>query len=207
MRVPQDPGVPTPPAPAKPKPPPVSWHQPSPCLFTASDPDAARGRAGVGSTLQIMDTGDGRPDWITPDSSGIVYQAEGQAQAILALERIRGELSRPGLSSRAVVTTLGIDPAPFVALGVTSCMVECYAQAGAEPYGDLAHMAWQAHHDGWPHVIPTLGVYDAIGLQWYLDHNGGPANFRHGHWRGGPLAIYLAEGMTDTGSWPILAVL
>lgn len=158
-------------------------------------------------TILVAVTGNERPDWTaTVGGAGKVYQAEGEIQAAAAAAVIEFEAPAWGRFSRAVVTTLGIDPAPFVALGVTSCMVECYAQAGDEPYGDLHRMTWQAHHDGWPHVIPVVGVYDSIGLAYYVAR-GGAGDFKGGHWRGGPLGIYLAEGMTDTGSWPTLAAL
>jgi hypothetical protein len=183
-----------------------SWLLPSPALFTASDPNAAHGKAGVGTVLDLF-RGTDRPDWETPSDTGRVYQAEGSAQAADALNAIMADRNAGWHGDTAVVTGLGIDPVPFVKLGVTSCMVECYAQAGDQPYGNIAHMRWQALHDGWPHVIPTLGVYDNIDLAHYLALNGGAGNFKHGRWRGGPLAIYLAEGMTDTGSWPTLAAL
>jgi hypothetical protein len=189
------------------KTPPASWHTPSAILFTSSDPDQAAGKRGVGTTLLIADTGDGRPDWVTADGSGCVYQDEGSGQEDRALARIEAELGKRGLVNRGLVTTLGLDPAPFVALGVTSCFVECYAQAGDHPYGNIRWMSWQAKHDGWPHVVPVLGVYGAAALSHYLDLNGGAHNFAGPHWLGGPLAIYLAEGMSDTGSWGTLAAL
>lgn len=189
----------------KAKPPRASWLTPSAIMFTASDPDQAHGKRGVGTTLLIADTGDGRPDWVTADGSGCVYQDEGSGQEDAALSRIEAELNKPGLVNRGLVTTLGLDPAPFVALGVTSCFVECYAQAGDSPYGDIRRMSWQAKHDGWPHVVPVLGVYGPTSLEHYFALNGGAGNFTGPHWRGGPLAIYLAEGMSDTGSWGTLA--
>ena len=183
---------------------PRSWTLPSPCLFTASDPHAADGR-NVPTVLQIIGGPSVRPDRITTAGPpGVVYQAEGPVQAAAAARRIAAD---GGAGNRAIVSGLGIDPAPFIALGVTSVMVECYAQAGDQPYGNLPRMLWQAKHEGWPHAIPVLGVFDNVDLEHYIELNGGPANFKGGHWRGCPLAIYLAEGMTDTGSWPSLAAL
>lgn len=182
-----------------------SWTLPSPVVFTASNPHACDGHK-VGTVLTIIDRSDGRPDWNAVGHTARVYQVEGAAEVGPALTELElDDSTHANADGRAVVTTLGIDPAPFVKLGVTSCMVECYAQAGNDPYANIQRMRWQAKHDGWPHVIPVLGVYDDVGLQRYIDLNGGPAAFRGGHWRGGPLAIYLGEGMTDTGSWVTLA--
>jgi hypothetical protein len=184
---------------------PRSWNLPSPILFTASDPHAADGKAGVATILQVVSTPGVRPTWGTPDGKGRVYQAEGNDQATEALAQIEAESFH---GDRAVVTN-GLDApvvAEFTALGVTSWMVECYAQAGDQPYGMIGEMIQNARAHGMPRVIPTLGVYDNISLQHYLDLNGA-GHFRHGHWNGGPLAIYLAEGMGDTGSWPTLATL
>lgn len=202
-----------------PPPPPLyprSWTLPSPVIFTASDPHAADGKAGVGTILLILNRDPNRPDWLAagPGSTqggGKVYQAEGNDQAEAALAQIAADRADMGSAfppNVAVVTNGLVAPYPsrFVAAGVTSCMVECYAQAGDEPYGDLKRMTWQAHHDGWPHVIPVLGVYDNIDLAHYFTINGA-GSFKGGHWHGGPLGIYLAEGMTDTGSWPTLATL
>jgi hypothetical protein len=176
-------------------------------MFTASDPGEAIGKAGVGTVLYIQDHGDDRPDWVTQDRSAWAFQAEGGVEAKVAAS-VAAEVKASGQgSSFAVITNLGINPAPFIALGITSVMVECYVQAGDYPYGNVARMRWQAKQEGWPHVIPVLGVFDSFTLQHYLDLNGGAKPFAKAHWKGGPLGIYLAEGMTDTGSWPTLASL
>ena len=175
-------------------------------MFTASNSDAANGEAGVATVLTIINEESGRPDWIARGHRAMVFQAEGSVEAADALPAIDAAKEAGDIADgSAVVTNLGIDPEPFIQRGVTSCFVECYAQAGDYPYGNIAHMHWQAKRDGWPHVVPTLGVYDAVDLAHYFALNGGIKPFAKGHWRGGPLAIYLAEGMSDTNSWPSLA--
>jgi hypothetical protein len=190
-----------------------SWNHPSVTIFTVSNPEACVDPAtgnlykGVGTQLIILRSG-ARPDWqAVGPTPGRVYQAEGNTQAAEALESIGADKSGGYVGDTAVVTTLGIDPKPFQQLGVTSCFCEVYAQAGDEPYGDIARMRWQAKQDGWQFVVPTLGIYDEIALSHYFPLNGGAKNFALGHWKGGPLAFYLGEGLTDTGSWPTLATL
>lgn len=184
-----------------------SWALPGPLIFTASDPSQASGRKGVGTELLIMDTGDGRPDWRSADGAGVVYQVEGGTQDSAALDRVRAELGDATIQHRAIVTTLGVDPTPFLELGVTTCLPECYLQSG--PLQLRAY--WQAGHDGWPFVWPAVGVYDGIALSRYVDPvetvDGEPVSWPglralFGEWAG-----YLAEGFTDTASWVTLAAL
>lgn len=175
----------------------------SPIYFTASNPQACDNQKSARTILRIIPGREGeRPDW---DSDTIrVYQAEGTLEAKDALNNLTVDLSNGFLKDKAIgiVTTLGIDPKPFQMYNQPIyCMVECYAQAGNDPYGRIQRMRWQAKHEGWKHIIPTLGVYDNIDLQHYLALNGGDKAFANGHWHGGPLAIYLGEGMTDTNSW------
>lgn len=176
-------------------------------MFTASDPSQASGKAGVGTELLILDKGDGRPDWTTPGGAGIVYQVEGAVEDTAALARARADLDNPLVVHRAVICTLGVDPAPWLELGITTCMPECYLEQG--PTG--LRKAWQAHEDGWPWVWPVCGVYGQWPLSLYVP----PMPTAGGEdigWPGLPLpghtwGIYLAEGMTDTGSWSTLASL
>lgn len=194
--LPADIGAPlAPPAPPPPVKPAPSWTLPGPVIFTASDPGQATGKAGVGTVLVIEDRGDGRPDWIPQGTPGRVYQAEGGDQAIAALARLIGDGLTPGAT--ALVSTLGIDPAPFVARGLTTVMVECYLQGQANA---LDKLDYALDVEGWTDAIPIVGVFDNVGLSQYvpwLRDRGLLASKRWG--------IYLAEGVTDTGSWATLA--
>lgn len=129
------------------------------------------------------------------DGWGIVGQAESEGQYAQTVELLQPRT----VAHRAVVSTLGLDPAAALSAGVNVCMVECYRQADAV-HGDLARMVWQARHDGWPFVWPIVGVYDGIGLDVYVDQLRSLGYLASGMW-----GIYLGEGMTDTGSWPTLA--
>lgn len=182
----------------------------SPVIFTASNPEAAHGHR-YGSLLVELRGGE-RPDWREPDDALRVYQAEGPTEAAAAATQIDIDRAQGYLGPAAIVTGLGINPAPFVQRQIAAVFVECYAEAGL-PNTSIPRMRWQARRDGWPpqvRLVPTLGVYDTWHLNLYLDFlgggpdipgNGGRAAFKAGHWHGGPLSIYLGEGMTDAGSW------
>lgn len=167
-------------------------------MFTASDLGAAYGpdnqlREGIKTILMQVDP----VTWETAaqlQGWGIVAQAESEAQYEVALH-ILGPRT---IADRAIVTTLGIDPAPAINLGITTCFVECYLQGQSnalDKYG-------QAVRDGWPDVWPIIGAYDGIGLDKYVEWLRSSGFLKTGRW-----GIYLAEGMGDTGSWPTLAAL
>jgi hypothetical protein len=139
---------PTPPPPPPPKPPPSWTLTNGPWIFVESDPGTVP--AGPWTRLDIVDRGDGRPYWYVAGGSGYVPQAEGGVQSAATLDWIKQHKG----PSIAPVTTLGIDVAPYLALGVTSCMVECYLQGQANALDKYS----EAFREGWPDVIPVIGV-------------------------------------------------
>jgi hypothetical protein len=188
-----------------------SWNLPSPLLFTDSDPDAAHGRPGVACVATIEKPGE-RPTWIVEHvighPPGRIFQAEGEDQAAALLEELAADPELTSGVDTAIITN-GLRAetvARFVAGGITSWMIECYAQPG-DKWGMIGEQLQNARAHGCPRNIPVLGVFDLIDYNHYIHLNGGVNNFRHNHWRGGPLAVYLGEGMTDTNSWPTMAAL
>lgn len=138
---------------ARPAPPPPaskpSWTLTNgPWIFVESDPGSCR--TGPWTRLDIAENAiaEGAPLWHC--NQGKVPQAEGGDQSTATIDWLR---RTPG-GSIAPVTTLGIDPAPYLALGITSCFVECYLQAG----DDMLDKYGQAVRDGWLDPIPVIGA-------------------------------------------------
>jgi hypothetical protein len=210
------PKPPHPPDPPKPPPAPPSWTMPGPLILTASDPGSANGHAGVGTIGRIVVSGV-CPLWrcdnvAGPPRVGWLGQIEGEAQLDVALGMLS---SKPAGDSKAIVGTGGVKADPMVAAGVNVCFIELNAQAGWEPYGNEARLEFQGYQDGWPHVYPSYGCYDEIGLQNYAEYvpdvwDPVSGTMIPGHEAQGiadEFAVFSAEGMGDTNSWPYLATL
>lgn len=169
--------------PPKPKP---SWTLTNgPWIFVTSDPGACR--PGPWTRLDIRENlvAPGAPLWFC--NQGKVPQAEGGNQASACLEWIK---ANPG-GSIAPVTTLGIDPEPYKALGVTSCFVECYLQ---EQENALDKM-WAASHEGWLDPICCVGVYHDYPLENY-------AGWLKQY--GNRFGVYTSDAMSDA-DWACLS--
>lgn len=212
------------PKPKPPSPPPAataSWSIPGPIILTASDPDAAldpatgKPRAGVAAIGVIVVPGV-CPLWRVTTTSGTprtgwVAQIEGADQIDIAYSLLK---DKPVSDSRAIIGTGNVPATRMAELGVNSAFYELNAQAGWEPYGNAARILFQGHQDGYEYVMPSYGVYDGVGLKDYADYvpmiwdsqtNG---FIRGSEPQGLPtsaLCIFLAEGMSNTNSWPYLA--
>ncbi len=212
--VPPAPHPPPTPPPPPPKPTPTpSWTLPGPLIMTASDPGSANDHPGVGTIGRIVVPGVcplWRCDTVTgPARVGWLGQIEGQDQLGVALELLA---DKPAGDSKAIVGTGGVNADRMVAAGVNVAFAELNAQAGWEPYGNAARICFQLQQDGFPHVYPSYGCYDGIGLQAYADYvpemwdpvSGGfvPGTAPQG--LADYYACFSAEGMTDTDSWPAL---
>lgn len=210
-----------PPLPEK-QPPASSWFLPGPIILNASDPDGClnpatgKPRAGIGSIGTIVVPGVA-PVWrvIPVHGAGVgwVAQIEGPGQVAGAVDYLR---SVPSTDSRAVVSTLNTSAAPLLDLGVTACFYELNAQAGWEPYGNNARLAFQAGRDGWPHAHPSYGVYVPVSLAEYgayvpMVWDAGSNQFVRGTRPQGfgpePWMVFSSSGMGDTDSWGTLAAL
>ncbi len=146
----------------KPKP---SWTLTNgPWIFVESDPGSCP--PGPWTRLDILENhlASGAPLWFC--EGGKVPQMEGGVQGAACLEWIK---EHPG-GSIAPVTTLGIDPAPYLDLGVTSVFVECYLQGQSNALDKM----WSAGHEGWPDPIPCIGVgwADKEGTFGFSDYAG-----------------------------------
>lgn len=211
--------------PAKPKPPPKpplpkpSWSLPGPFVMTASNPDAANGKAGVGTIGRLIDQIEACPLWeckpVSGPGRGLVAQIEGEHQVEQCLELLRRH-RKPG-DHLAVVGTLNVKAKPLLDFDVNVCFAELNAQAGWEPYGNTARIMFQAHQDGWPHAVPSYGCYWDVGLDDYARYvpmvwDNARSEFVAGaEPQGVPgrdFAIFSAEGATDAGgTWEIVAKL
>lgn len=199
-----------PPAPAKP--PKASWWLPSPLILTASDPGAADGKLQHGTIGRIIIPGVcplWRCDAIDGSGTGWLAQIEGYDQLETALGYLR---DKPPGDSRAIVGIGNVPANRMLDLGVNVAFYELNAQAGWEPYGNEERMVFQGHQDGWPFVYPSYGCYDGIGLQHYRDYvplvwDNTINDFVRGTRPQGlapVFAVFSAEGMGDTDSWPVL---
>jgi hypothetical protein len=215
----------TPPPPPPPPVPAPSWTLPGPLVFTASDPNAANGHAGVGTIGKIINLD---PDGSTPvcplwecfqagggGPRGLCGQVEGQGQLQVAFDLIQHH--RQNGDHLAVVGTGGVPAARLVAIGVTSFFMEGNAQVGWEPYGNAAELLDQALRvDGWPHAKISYGVYDGVSLAayaanvpmvWDYARNELVAGTQAQGLPGKDFAVYSAEGIGDCASWGTLAAL
>ncbi len=181
---PKPPPPPTPPPP--PPKPPASWpFRNKPLVFTAWDPSAAR--SGPWDVAVITSPGVA-PTWAV-DGVGVIPQAESGPQQQVAVQAFESS----AYTARALVATQGgwLPPTPFLEIGVNVVMVEAYQNE--DPAHTPAQLYWQAGHDGWPYVIPVVGVYHGYPLASY-DLRPYGKNF----------AVYLAEEMTED-DWTELA--
>lgn len=209
-----------PPPPPPPKVAPPSWTIPGPIVLTASDPDSAlnpetgKPRAGINAIGRIVVPGVA-PLWRVDSAAGRtgwLAQIEGQEQVQTAIDLLK---DKPVSDSRAIVGTGNVPAAPLLALGVNFYFIELNAQADWEPYGNAGRMRWRAEQDGWTYVRISYGVYMPVSLGDYAKYV--PLvwdNVTNGWKRADApqglekdCGIFSAEGMGDTNSWPVLAVL
>ncbi len=161
----------------KPPPPPEPEHKPKPkpswtlangpWIFVESDPGSCPPGPWTRLDIRENEIAPGAPLWYCP--KGVVPQMEGGNQAVATLDFLDG--IHVDLCSIAPVTTLGIDPAPYLELGVTSVFVECYLQGQSNALDKM----WYADKvEGWPDPIPCIGVgwADKEGTFGFSDYAG-----------------------------------
>ena len=102
------------------------------------------------------------PGFVVACPKGMALQAEGPNQYAAALEYADEQL--PHGTDVALVTTLGLDPAAAIRMGITSVFVECYLQAQSNALDKM----WQAKQDGWTDPIPCVGVFDGTSVEAYV---------------------------------------
>lgn len=152
---------PSPPPPPKPAP---SWTLTNGPWIFEEVPNSGMCRPGPWTCLRIHpdEVCPGAPMWLADGAQhGRVLQAEGPNQYAAALEY---EDEHPWPQPQALVTTLGLDPAAALRVGITSVFVECYLQEQANALDKI----WQAGQDGWPDAIPCVGVYHDYPLENYV---------------------------------------